>query len=109
MEELYKGIRENSLNLKKAIDKRYNVSVKRARAEYQYRSMLGAEMADQRCNGMAATALYDYCRGIPEIAALRCKRDIEQAKEDYLTEMIYYYKTEIRIAEGQIKAIQQGN
>ena len=108
MQDLYNGIGENIAKLRKAIDKRYRVSIKRARAEYEYRALLGREMANQRCNGMAATALYEYCRGLDKIADLRCKRDIEQAKEDYLTEMIYYYKTEIRIAENQIKAIQQG-
>lgn len=108
MQDLYNGIRENVAKLRKAINKRYEVSLKRAKAEYQYRALLGRKMADERCNGMAATALYDYCRGLDEVASLRCRRDIEQAKEDYLTEMIYYYKTEIRIAENQIKAIQQG-
>lgn len=108
MQQLYNGIRENTRKLNEAIEKRYNISVSRARAEYAYRSTLGREMASARFDGMAATALYEYCRGLDNVANLRSQRDIEQAKEDYLTEMIYYYKTEIRIAENQIKAIQQG-
>lgn len=108
MQDLFKGINDNVKKLRRAINKRYEVSINRAKVEYIYRATLGRAMADQRCNGMAATALYDYCRSLDEVANLRSKRDIEQAKEDYLTEMIYYYKTEIRIAENQIKAIQQG-
>ena len=108
MQDLYNGIKENTDKLHSAIQKRYRVSIARAKAEYKYRSTLGSEMANARFDGMAATALYDYCRGLENVAELRCRRDMEQAKEDYLTEMIYYYKTEIRIAENQIKAIQAG-
>ena len=108
MQDLIKGIEEDSEKLKQTIRERYKVSVERARAEYLYRSNLGREMAVAKLDGIAATALYDYCRGKENIASLRCDRDILQAKEDYLEQMIYYYKTEIRIAEGMANAERRG-
>ena len=90
--------------LRGAIDKRYEVAAERAEAERDYRTTLGREMAEQRVNGMAATALYDYCRGLPDIAEKRMRRDILLAQEDHLTELIYYYRTTIRLLEGQINA-----
>lgn len=108
MQDLVRSIEENTKQLKNAIGKRYEVSVQRAKAEYTYRAALGKEMAIAKIEGMAATALYDYCRGLENIANLRCKRDVLQAREDYLTEMIFYYRAEIRIAENQIKAERSG-
>ena len=108
MQDLIKSIRENADKLNRAIKERYKVSVQRAKAEYQYRANLGREMAIAKVEGMAATALYDYCRGLDHIANLRCERDILQAKEDYFEQKIYYYKTEIRIAEGQLNAERKG-
>ena len=57
---------------------------------------------------MAATSLYEYCRGIDYIAELRCKRDTLASQEDYLTELIFYYRSELRVIEGQLKAERQG-
>lgn len=108
MQSLVASVQENMSKLKNVINKRYEVSVERAKAEYKYRSALGREMAIAKLEGMAATSLYDYCRGLEHIAELRCQRDILQAKEDYLEQMVYYYKTEIRIAEGQINAERKG-
>lgn len=108
MRDLVIALEENTDKLKKAIEKRYQISVERAKAEYAYRAALGDIMATEKMNGMAATALYEYCRGYEHIAKLRETRDIAVAKENYLTEMIWYYRTEIRIAEGQIEAERRG-
>lgn len=108
MRDLVIALEQNTEKLKKAIAKRYEVSVERAKAEYQYRSALGEAMAIEKMNGMAATALYEYCRGLEYIAKLREARDVAVAQENYLTEMIWYYRTEIRITEGQIEAERKG-
>lgn len=108
MHDLVVALEKNRENLKKAIEKRYQVSVEHATAEYNYRSALGKAMAIYKSEGMAVTALYDYCRGLDEIAKLREARDIAVAKESYLSELIWYYRTEIKIAEGQLNAERQG-
>lgn len=108
MYELYKSLRDNLDNLNNAIKQRYKVMTERAKAEYAYRSALGREMANAKSDGMAATALYQWAKGIDYIAQLRCERDIYASKEDYLSEYIIYLRAEIRIAEEQIKAEQKG-
>lgn len=108
MDELIVALDKDRDKLKAAIRGRYNVAVERAKAEYKYRSSLGEAMAEARADGMAATALYDYCRGLDVIAKLREERDILQAQEDYLNELVYFYRSEIRIAEGQLKAERMG-
>lgn len=108
MQEIYIAIRENLGKLRSVIKARRETSIKRAEAEYKYRSALGREMANAKADGMAATSLYDYCRGIEYIADLRSQRDILVAEENYLTELIFYYRAEIRIAEGMAKAERSG-
>lgn len=94
--------------LRATIDKRYKVSEQRAAAEYKYRTELGKQMATAKANGMANTALYDYCRGLESVAKLREERDILLAQEEYLTELIFYYRTSIRVYEGEAAAERKG-
>lgn len=108
MFDLQIALRENVESLKKIINKRYAISVRRAKAEYAYRSALGQAMATEKMNGMAATALYDYCRGYEHIAKLRQERDLAIAEEKWADEMVAYFKTEIRIASSQIEAERRG-
>lgn len=104
IEKLFASIEK----LRQTIDKRYKVSEKRAVAEYNYRELLGREMATAKVEGMAATSLYNYCRGLPEVAKLREERDILIAQEDYLTELIFYYRTCIKVYENQANAERKG-
>lgn len=108
MQELVYEIEQTLQNLKKSISGRYSVAKERAKAEYEYRTALGREMAMAKAEGMAATALYEFCRGLEVVADLRCKRDILVSQEDYLTELIFYYRSELRVLEGQLKAERQG-
>ena len=94
--------------LRQTIDKRYEISKARAEAEYKYRETLGREMAAAKVDGMAATALYTYCRGLEHVAKLREERDILVAQEDYLTELIFYYRSCIKVYEGQAEAERKG-
>lgn len=108
MQEMIEKLFDSVERLRKAIDKRYEISEQRARAEYCYRELLGREMAAAKAEGMAATALYNYCRGLEEVARLRAERDILIAQEDYLTELIFYYRTVIKVYENQANAERKG-
>lgn len=108
MQEMVEKLFNSIEMLRQAIDKRYEVSQKRAVAEYNYRERLGREMAAAKVDGMAATALYNYCKGLPEVAKLRSERDILIAQEDYLTELIFYYRTVIKVYENQANAERKG-
>lgn len=108
MQEIVKNLFSSLENLRGVINKRYEVSEKRAKAEYEYRTELGREMAKAKADGMANTALYDYCRGLEKVAKLRESRDILVAQEEYLTELIYYYRSSIRVYEGEAAAERKG-
>lgn len=108
MQEIVKNLFTSIDKLRATIDKRYTVSEQRATAEYKYRTELGRQMAKAKAEGMANTALYDYCRGLEKVAKLREERDILVAQEEYLTELIFYYRTSIRVYEGEAAAERKG-
>ena len=108
MQEITRNLFDSIGKLRSVIDKRYEVSEKRANAEYTYRTELGREMAKAKAEGMANTALYDYCRGLENVAKLRADRDILVAQEEYLTELIFYHRTCIRVYEGEAAAERKG-
>lgn len=108
MQDMIQKLFESIEKLRQAIDKRYEISEKRAVAEYTYRETLGREMAIAKADGMAATALYTYCRGLPHVAKLRAERDIIIAQEEYMTELIFYYRSVIKVYEGQANAERKG-
>lgn len=108
MQDIISQLNSDLTMLQAVIDERFEVAQARSNAEYAYRVALGKAMAAAKLNGMAATALYEYCRGMEEIADLRCKRDILQAQEDRLSDLIYYYRTDIRVNEGHLAAERKG-
>lgn len=108
MQEIVKNLHNSISNLRATIEKRYNVSEERSTAEYKYRTELGREMAKAKAEGMANTALYDYCRGLENVAKLRETRDILVAQEEFLTELIFYYRSCIRVYEGEAAAERKG-
>jgi len=108
MQTIVNNLYESIGKLRSVIDKRYEVSEKRAKAEYEYRTELGREMAKAKAEGMANTALYDYCRGLEKVAKLREARDILAAQEEHLTELIFYHRTCIRVYEGEAAAERRG-
>lgn len=108
MQTIVKSLFNSIDNLKNVIEKRYEVAEKRSQAEYVYRTELGREMAKAKAEGMANTALYDYCRGLENVAQLRADRDLLVAQEAHLTELIYYWRTCIRVYEGEADAERRG-
>ncbi len=108
MQEMVQKLFESIEKLRECIDARYEISQKRANAEYKYREMLGREMAAAKADGMAATSLYNYCRGLEHVAKLREERELLIAQESYLTELIFYYRTVIKVYENQADAERKG-
>lgn len=108
MQEIVRSLYESINKLRATIDKRLEVSEQRANAEYRYRTELGREMARAKADGMANTALYDYCRGLENVAKLREFRDVLVAQEEYLTELIFFYRASIRVYEGEAAAERKG-
>ena len=108
MQEMIDKLFTSIEKLKQTIDKRYEVSAKRATAEYLYRETLGRKMAELKVEGMAATAIYNYARGLQEVAELREQRDILIAQEDYLTELVYWYRQCIKVYENQANMERKG-
>ena len=108
MQEMIDKLFTSIEKLKQTIDKRYKVSEQRATAEYLYRETLGRKMAELKVEGMAVTALYNYARGLEEVAKLREQRDILIAQEDYLTELVYWYRQCIKVYENQANMERKG-
>lgn len=108
MQDMVNKLFNSMDNLRKAIDKRYEIAEKRAVAEYNYRETLGREMAAAKVEGMAATSLYNYCRSLENVAKLRAERDLYIAQEDYLTEIIFFWRTSIKVYESQAEAERKG-
>lgn len=108
MQEMIEKLFTSIEKLKQTIDKRYKISEQRAGAEYAYRNALGRAMAELKADGMAVTALYNYARGLEEVARLREQRDILIAQEEYLTELIFYHRQCIKVYENQANAERKG-
>lgn len=108
MQDMIEKLFDSIEKLRNAIDQRYKISEKRAVAEYTYRETLGREMATAKAEGMASTSLYNYCRGLENVAKLRAERDILVAQEDYMTELLFYYRTVIKVYENQANAERKG-
>lgn len=108
MQEMITKLFESIDKLRECIDKRLEISEKRAHAEYCYRETLGREMALAKAEGMAATALYPYCKALENVAKLREERDILIAQETYLTDLIFYYRTVISVYQNQAEAERKG-
>lgn len=108
MQEIVSNLYKSINSLRATIDKRQQIAEQRANAEYEYRTELGRQMAIAKADGMANTALYDYCRSMEKVAKLRANRDILAAQEEHLTELIYYHRTCIRVYEGEAAAERRG-
>jgi len=106
-------IRENLLKeLDNAIKIKRERGQQLAHKEFEYRVALTKAMAEGMINGIkeldiikpvAATAVYDLCRGIPHVAKLRSERDSFKVLSETVQEHIYALKTKIRIIDSDIQ------
>lgn len=75
----------------------------KAEAEREYRVALSKTMLRLRSDGIPATIIGDVCRGIPEIAELRCKRDCAEADWEANREAHYLHRQRAEMYRDIIK------
>ena len=73
-----------------------------AESEKEYKIALRQHALKLKADGMAVGLLSLTVYGIPEVAELRCKRDIEEAMYKAAQELINQIKLEMRILESQM-------
>lgn len=76
--------------------------VKLAEAERDYKITLRQEALRLRAGEMPVTLINQVIYGVPAVAELRLKRDIEQANYDANKEHINVTKLKLRILEAQL-------
>lgn len=104
------------------LDKSIQIKKKRglelADAEASYRMLLTSMMAtvmidgyqreDGKSKPVAATAAYDFCRGLPQVAEMRKHRDGKKILVETVQEHIYAVKARLRVIETDIQNILNG-
>lgn len=75
----------------------------KAEAERAYRMELSKTMLRLRAEGMPVSVLPDICRGIPEIADLRCARDCAESDDAANRAAHYMHKDRADIYREIIK------
>lgn len=73
-----------------------------AEAEREYRVILRKEILEARAQGAPVTIINDICRGKPDIADARMRRDCAEAIYKSSQEAINVYKLKIRLLNDQI-------
>lgn len=79
-----------------------------AQAEHDYKVALSKRILAHRADGMPVSIISDICRGEPEIADLRLKKDIAEVQYKATSEAIQNYKLQIRILDAQIEREWRG-
>lgn len=74
----------------------------KAETERAYRVALAQEILKEREKGTPVTIIGDVCRGKPQIAMLKLKRDVAETMYNSNLEAINACKLEIRVIESQI-------
>jgi hypothetical protein len=85
-----------------SIKKLRNNGAKLAEAERDYKLTLRQEALRLRAGDMPVTLINNIIYGVPEVAAKRFKRDVEQANYDAKKEHINITKLKLRILEAQL-------
>lgn len=113
-------LRESLLNdLDNSIKEKRKRGLDLANSEANYRMLMTQRMAEVMIQGyeyedgttkpIAATAAYDFVRGLPEVAKLRQKRDGAKVLVETVQEHIYAVKVRLRVVEQDIQnVIQRG-
>lgn len=107
--DLYEEIQRLMFELTASIKKLRENGVKLAEAERDYKITLRKEALVLRTGeDMPVTLINQVIYGVPEVAAKRFKRDVEQANYDANKEHINICKLKLRILENQL-AREWGN
>ena len=101
--ELYEEIQHLMAELTASIRKLRDNGVKLAEAERDYKITLRTEALRLRAgDNMPVTLINQVIYGVPKVAELRLKRDIEQANYEANKEHINICKLKLRILEAQL-------
>ena len=100
--DLYEEIQRLMLELTASIRKLRDNGAKLAEAERDYKITLRQEALKLRAGDMPVTLINSVIYGVPEVAAKRFKRDVEQANYDANKEHINVTKLKLRILEAQL-------
>jgi hypothetical protein len=72
-----------------------------AEAEANYMKLLNKRALEEKAKGTPSTFISSFLKGEDEIAELRLKRDIAEAKKNTLNEKINSIKLQLRIIDSQ--------
>lgn len=101
--DLYEEIQHLMAELTASIRKLRDNGVKLAEAERDYKITLRTEALRLRAgDNMPVTLINQVIYGVPKVADLRLKRDIEQANYEANKEHINICKLKLRILENQL-------
>lgn len=101
--DLYEEIQHLMVELTASIRKLRDNGVKLAEAERDYKITLRTEALRLRAgDNMPVTLINQVIYGVPKVAELRLKRDIEQANYEANKEHINICKLKLRILENQL-------
>ena len=108
MSELLFEIQEKTRLLDKTVYSLVEKGKAYAQTEHDYKVALSKRILAHRAEGMPVSIISDICRGEPEIADLRLKKDIAEVQYKATTEAIQNYKLQIRILDAQIEREWRG-
>lgn len=74
-----------------------------ADAERDYRKRLRLEILKERNSGTPVTIISDVCRGVDEVADLKCARDCAEAVYRASSERINALKIRMRLLDAEIQ------
>lgn len=100
--DLYEEIQKLMNELTASIGKLRKNGANLAEAERDYKLTLRQEALRLRAGDMPVTLINSIIYGVPEVAAKRFKRDVEQANYDANKEHINVTKLKLRILEAQL-------
>lgn len=106
--DLYQEIMNLMAELNASIGKLRKNGAALAEAEKNYKIKLRTVALELRANSMPVTLINQVIYGVPDVAELRLKRDIEQANYEANKEHINITKLKLRILERQLE-IEWGN
>lgn len=101
--DLYEEIQRLMAELTASIKKLRTNGANLAEAERDYKITLRTEALMLRANDMPVTLINQVIYGVPEVAKMRFKRDVEQANYDANKEHINVTKLKLRILEAQVQ------
>ena len=105
MQELYAQLDELTDALMRELETCKTSGCQYAENEAEYRKALRIEILSERDKRTPVTIISDVCRGKPEIAALKQRRDCSEAIYKASQEAINVYKLRMRMLDAQISRI----